>query len=147
VTPSMRRPGMLAGLAAMVALSGAMGPPSGGANNPSPSREFVAPARQGKRRRKKQLAKKDDPPTKKWPGRMSRAARRVFAKDRFTGSQKWQHFKDGSAIDGRGDYRSAKRLRRQRISARYGLTSSRRWVRFRRYAARLVRSAKHTVAS
>jgi hypothetical protein len=139
---------MLAGMLAAVALGGAMAPaPSQGAAANPASREFVAPSRRGRRSKKKQLAKKDDPPTKKWPGRMSRAARRVFAKARFTGSQKWQHFKDGSAIDGRGDYRSAKRLRRQRICARYGLSSSRRWVRFRRYAARLVRSAKHTVAS
>lgn len=52
--------------------------------------------------------------------------------------QPWKYFKDGSAIDGRGDRRSAKRLLRQRWCARaaragHRITSGRAWVRLRRF--------------
>lgn len=51
---------------------------------------------------------------------------------------RWKFNKDGSAIDGRGDYRSAKRLLRARWCARAALaghpiTSGRKWVRLRRF--------------
>jgi hypothetical protein len=52
------------------------------------------------------------------------------------GSKRWQFFKGGSAIDGRGDRRSAKRLARQELCRRHAVTSGRQWVRLRRQLRR-----------
>jgi hypothetical protein len=59
----------------------------------------------------------------------------------------WQHRKDGSAIDGRGDYRSAKRLLRARWCARAAMAahpvkSGRAWVRLRRFLRLQARIAR-----
>lgn len=47
-------------------------------------------------------------------------------------SQPWKRFKNGDAIDGRGDLRSAKRELRRRLCAEHGVTTGRQWVRLRR---------------
>lgn len=47
-------------------------------------------------------------------------------------SQKWQIDKHGNAIDGRGDYRSAKRLRRWLLERHFDIDSGRQWKKLRR---------------
>lgn len=78
---------------------------------PAPVREYVAPDK------------------RRLPGRKKKSQRGF--RDPLK-SEPWQRMKNGDAIDGRGDYRSAKRLRRQLLCAQYGVTSGRQWVRLRR---------------
>lgn len=108
-------------LAAMALMVGALGvgsaaPPADylapiQRSAPAPVREFTAPAKQRLRgkKRKARVGKRD--PIK---------------------SQKWERFKNGDAIDGRGDFRSAKREERRRLCALHGVTTGRQWVRLRR---------------
>lgn len=111
------RSGALAAIAMLGAL--AAGSPAPTLNAPAPTqqpapapvREYVAPSKRrlaGKRRKAKRGLR--DP----------------------LRSQPWKRFKNGDAIDGRGDFRSAKRELRRALCAKYGVTSGRQWVRLRR---------------
>lgn len=111
--PSSRRTG-IGTLLAIAALGMSAAMPAARASDhaaPSVTREFVAPNRE----------------------RRSKKKRKAHARKRDTlTSQPWTRHKDGSAIDGRGDYRSAKRIKRQLLCALYGVTTGRQWVRLRR---------------
>lgn len=144
-----RRTSWLAPLALAMAAGLAAAPAPSPGPIPAPQREYIAP--QKRRRKKAQYVKQadpkeDDPPAGVMYSRKARRARRAKYVG-STASQKWQRDKKGNAIDGRGDFRSAKRLLRQRWCARFELatgkkiTTGRQWVRLRRALRRQVREA------
>ena len=81
--------------------------------------EYVAPEKQQRAQAKKQQGKRD--PKK---------------------SQRWQIDKQGNAIDGRGDFRSAKRLRRWLLCRHFEIDSGRQWRKLRRAIHRAQREQR-----
>ncbi len=112
-----RKFSLAAAMAMAAAIGGGMATPAAPASPvtqraPSAAKEYVGEKKQRPTRRRKKKLKYRDP--------------------NRTKGQPWKDYKDGSAIDGRGDYRSPKRLQRQRLCALHGVTSGRQWVRLRR---------------
>jgi hypothetical protein len=111
------RTGMLGALLAGVAAAGGTAAPQPQDFQPA-QRAAQSPVREYVTERKQRL-----------PGRKKKSQRGMRDPQR---SYPWQRFKNGDAIDGRGDFRSAKRLARQAMCAKYGVTTGRQWVRLRR---------------
>ena len=57
-------------------------------------------------------------------------------------SERWQIDKHGNAIDGRGDFRSAKRLRRQLLCRHFDVHTGRQWKKLRRAIHRAQREQR-----
>lgn len=85
--------------------------------------EYVTPDKQRSTARPKKQQGKRDP-------------------DKAKKSQRWQVDKHGNAIDGRGDFRSAKRLRRQLLCRHFDVHTGRQWKKLRRAIHRAQREQR-----
>lgn len=119
MTPPTRNPGSTFRTLAMMAGALAIGAPT-----PTPAPVFRSPVQQSAPAPVREYVA---PSKRRLPGKRKKAKQRDPLRQ-FT----WKDNKDGSAMDGRGDYRSPKRLQRQRMCAIYGITSGRQWVRLRK---------------